>query len=158
MGVKNIFTRQLILGAIFLTILVVLAYFWPRPQDSSSLLYQSKQWQLSIKGTYLSADVANTEQEKITGLSNRPSLGSNEGMLFIYDPPAQPSFWMKDMLFPIDIMWIDSRKAVIGIEHSVSPETYPMSFQPPAPVKYVLEVRAGFSKERGISPGDVASF
>lgn len=143
---------------ILLTIFAVLAYFWFRPQDSVSLLYQSEKLQLGIKGTYLLVDVADSDQEKITGLSNRPSLGRDEGMLFVYDPPFRPSFWMKDMLFPIDIIWIGEDKKVVAIEQAVTPETYPKSFQPPVPISYVLEVKAGFSKERGISTGDLVNF
>lgn len=134
------------------------AYFWLRSQDPPLLLYQSEKLQLSIKGTYLTAYVADTDQEKIAGLSNRPSLGSSEGMLFVYDQPLTPSFWMKDMRFPIDIIWIGEDKKIVFVHENVSPDTFPRTFAPPSPVKYVLEVQSGFSKARGISSGDLVDF
>lgn len=154
----KILTRRIFIIAPLVVLFAGIAYFRPNPGNPVSLLYKSEKMQLSIKSTYLSVDVADTDQEKITGLSNRLSLGSGEGMLFIYDSPVRPSFWMKDMRFPIDIIWISSDKVVVGIEHAVSPVTYPKGFQPAVPVQYVLEVRSGLSQEKGIATGDVVNF
>lgn len=141
-----------------MTATIVSAYFLLRPKDSVSLLYQSEKFQLSIKGTYLTVEVADTDREKVMGLSNRPNMGDGEGMLFVYKEPTQPSFWMKEMLFSIDIIWIGSDKKVVAVHHNLAPDTFPQSFQPPSPVSYALEVRAGFSKMHGITTGDDVLF
>lgn len=151
-------TRWPVTAAAALLILIGTAYFWLRPKDSISLLYQSEKLQLSIKGTYLSVEVADTAEKHQRGLSKRPSLANGEGMLFVYDQPLTPSFWMKDMNFSIDIIWIGEDKKIVFIHHNVIPDTFPQTFSPPSPVKYVLEVQSGFSKARGISSGDIVNF
>lgn len=86
-------------------------------------------------------------QEK--GLGGRSSIPSNYGMLFVFNTPDRYGFWMKDMLTPIDIIWLTKEGKVVSIDASVSPATYPNAFYPPTPVSYVLETRAGFAAEKG---------
>ena len=75
-------------------------------------------------------------------------------MLFVFDHPAQYPFWMKDMNFPIDIIWIDENLKVIFIKKNAVPESYPEVFTSPQNSKYVLEVVAGFSDKYNIKIGD----
>jgi len=88
-------------------------------------------------------EVSDTEALRTRGLSGRTSLGEGRGMLFVFDKNERYGFWMKEMRFPIDIVWIDGLKQVIGVEGSVSPESYPKIYLPEAPVLYVLELPAG---------------
>ncbi|MFP4071953.1 MAG: DUF192 domain-containing protein [Desulfovibrionales bacterium] len=89
------------------------------------------------------------------GLSRVESLGLQEGMLFILPQRRMASFWMKEMNFPLDIIWIDQNR-VVGIEVNCPPEgerptrRYPS----PGPVDMVLEVNAGFADRHNIGPGD----
>ena len=69
-----------------------------------------------------------------------------------------PSFWMKDMLFPIDIIWINDDLNVVSIDGELSPETYPTTFSPSEPVKYVFEAPSGFSKKNSVKIGDKVKF
>ena len=119
---------------------------------------QNIQKSLKIGEQVIEIDIADTATERNLGLSGRKSLGENQGLLFIFETPALYGFWMKDMLFSIDIMWIDEQKKIVHIESDVSPETYPKSFTPSVPAKYVLEVRTGFAKEKGIKVGDGVVF
>ncbi len=75
------------------------------------------------------------------------------GMLFIFPELGRQSFWMKDMLFPIDIIWVDADKKVVGIASDVLPETYPETFAPPSEIKYVLELNSGGAASYGIATG-----
>ena len=109
---------------------------------------------IHIKGEDLFAEVADTVAEHVRGLSGRKSLRENEGMLFVYQAPHQASFWMKNMGFAIDIIWLDAEKRIIGIEPRISPDTFPRLFYSPAPVQYVLEVQAGWAERHGATPGD----
>jgi uncharacterized protein len=102
----------------------------------------------------LTVYLAKTTQEKSKGLSGIKRLEEVEGMLFIFEEEATPFFWMKDMNFPIDIIWINSEKEVIEITENISPETYPKTFSPEKPVKYVLEVDAKWCEEKNIQIGD----
>lgn len=101
-------------------------------------------------------DVADTDLKRARGLSGRSGLAENEGMLFIFEHQRRPSFWMKDMHFPIDIIWIDENLTVVDITHSLSPDTFPRTYSPELPVKYVLEVNAGFAQKHAIVSGQHA--
>ncbi|MEY4602242.1 MAG: hypothetical protein RL292_183 [Candidatus Parcubacteria bacterium] len=103
-------------------------------------------------------EVADTFALQERGLSYRQSLAPQTGMLFVFDTPGMYYFWMKDMNFPIDIVWLDQNKKVVHIEHALSPSTYPDSFGPETPTQYVIEIPAGEVKGAGLSKGDVVSF
>ncbi len=112
---------------------------------------------VGLSGTTISIDVADTSIERRNGLSNRPALGIYQGMLFEFDQPLIPAFWMKDMRFPLDIIWIDAQYKIVGFEEDVAPSTFPDTFSPETEIVYVLEINAGYVQEWGISVGDVIS-
>ncbi len=87
--------------------------------------------------------IADTQPLRSQGLSGTPSLKTGTGKLFIFPKTAIQGFWMKDMQYPIDIVWIDEAWKVIGITEHVDPASYPTIFYAPAPVPYVLEINAG---------------
>lgn len=103
-------------------------------------------------------DVADTEKLRTLGLSGRNSLCPSCGMLFKFDRPSRYGFWMKDMKFPIDIVWINAEKRIIGVENSASPDSYPTVFYPTEPVLYVLELPAGVVVKRHIDIGQEVFF
>jgi len=107
-----------------------------------------------INRSVIYIEVAQTSEEKQQGLSGRQSLGNNEGLLFVYDQPEQHQFWMKDMNFPIDIIWIADDYRVVDITKNLTPDTYPERFTSSKPAQYVLEVNAGYSDELDIRIGD----
>ncbi len=111
-----------------------------------------------IGGEIVHVEVADTPEERAQGLSGRPDLAQGEGMLFIFERDGIYPFWMKDMLFSIDIAWMSLEGVVIDIAHSVSPDTYPASFGPDVVSRYVLELPAGFMKEHKIQTGDTVLF
>mgnify|MGYP000343629812 CR=1 FL=1 len=80
-------------------------------------------------------------------------------MLFPFDPPSQPEFWMKDMKFPIDIVWVSTDQKIVGVERDVQPNTYPDSFaNKDKPAQYVIELKANRTKELGLNLGQQAKF
>ena len=92
--------------------------------------------------TVIPVTIADTDESREQGLSGTPTLAPGTGKLFIFDHPGKYSFWMKDMNYPIDIVWIDEEWKVVSITEAVSPLSYPMTFYPSEPVRYVLEVNA----------------
>lgn len=96
--------------------------------------------------------VTSTEQHQ-RGLSGRTDIPEKYGMLFVFERPGNYGFWMKDMLVPIDIFWLDKDFRVITLNNSVSTSTYPTVFYPTSPASYVLETKAGFGIEHGIATG-----
>jgi len=107
-----------------------------------------------INGHMLELEVVRTPEEQNKGLSGKQELADNAGMLFPYQREAIPGFWMPDMNFSIDIIWIDKDKNIVGIENNVSPATFPEIFRPSSPVLYVLEVNATWAKDHGVVVGD----
>ena len=103
-------------------------------------------------------EVARTDAERAKGLGGHAPLGETEGMLFAFERPAVYAFWMKGMLFPIDLMWIEKGQVVYVQANAPHPDpadtdgTLPI-YAPNSPAAYVLEVNAGFAAAYGIGPG-----
>ena len=74
-------------------------------------------------------------------------------MLFVFANDDKYGFWMKDMLVPLDIFWLDSDGHVVSIIKDVATSTYPNVFYPPEPARYVLETAAGFARAHAIKTG-----
>lgn len=109
---------------------------------------------LVIGSTTVEASVADSLPERIEGLSNTPFLPVGVVKLFAFGSLSKHSIWMKDMLYPLDIMWISEKGVIVHIEENVSPDSYPQSFTPPVPAWYVVEANAGFTASNTIAIGD----
>lgn len=104
-------------------------------------------------------DIARSAGEKTKGLSGRNSLGENEGMLFVFEENSRPTFWMKDMNFGLDIIWIDDGRIIYIHKNVPAPEPGASDselpkYSPPNVIDYVLEVNAGFADKYKIKVGD----
>ena len=108
-----------------------------------------------IGETKLNVQVADSESERERGLSGKSSLNPGTGLLFVFDETGAHGIWMKDMLFPIDIIWIADNMQVIHLEENVSPDSFPTVFRSERFARFVLEVPAGFISEEGIKSGDL---
>jgi uncharacterized membrane protein (UPF0127 family) len=106
----------------------------------------------------LKAELADTEARRVRGLSGRKSLSKGQGMLFVFDSIDRHGIWMKDMTFPIDIVWIGANYQIVGIAEDVSPKSYPKVYKPEVPALFVLEMNAGLAKEYGLKAGDATFF
>lgn len=118
--------------------------------------------QLTIGSTTIKAEIADTDAAQEKGLSGRFSLPEGQGMLFVFDEPGAWGIWMKDMNFPIDIVFVDEAGGVVSVEKNISPDTYqqnpPKIFYPPLAVKYVLELPAGYADAHDIGPESKVKF
>ena len=105
-------------------------------------------------GTSVKVTIADTDARRAKGLSGRDVLDENEGMLFLFPGGATPYFWMKDMKFAIDIIWIQS-DVVVGFDQNVQSENPPVTYYyPTETIDRVLEVQAGFVQKHGLKVGD----
>ncbi len=109
---------------------------------------------MKIGGKGIVVDIADDAAKRALGLSGRIALASDAGMLFVFENSGKYGFWMKDMNFPIDIIWIDEAGKIVHIEKSLSPDTYPKVFGQQDTAKYVLEVQSGFSDAQHVKIGD----
>jgi uncharacterized membrane protein (UPF0127 family) len=115
--------------------------------------------QLTVNNAVFDVEVASTILEQSRGLSNRPSLGANQGMLFVFSAPSTQAFWMKDMNFPLDMIWIGGT-TIVGFSQNdpaapgvASP---PGIYFSPSSTDKVLEVNAGTVAKYNIQIGDSA--
>lgn len=111
-------------------------------------------------GDTIIADLATTEEERANGLMFRKTLNEDQGMLFVFEEEGLYSFWMKNMNFAIDILWLDSQKRIVHLERNVPPckkEPCP-TYSPSIPSKYVLELKAGSVDSRNLKLFDRIEF
>lgn len=141
---KNII---IFLGTIILFIFIF--YFFPKSGDIKIV---------KIAGQEIKVELSITREAQQQGLSGREKLAENTGMLFVFENPGIYHFWMKDMNFPIDMIWIDEQQKVIYIKKNVTPLSFPESFGSDKNAKYVLEVKAGFSDKNNLQEGDSVEF
>ncbi len=98
-------------------------------------------------------ELARTVEEQATGLMNRSSLAPDRGMVFPFETPRDASFWMKNTLIPLDIIFVRADGSIANIAEN----TVPLSLQPiqsEGPVSAVLEIAGGRSAELGLRAGD----
>jgi len=76
-------------------------------------------------------------------------------MLFVFPKDGKYAFWMKDMHFPIDIIWLSAEGSVVYMAQNVPPGSFPQTFRPDVLARYVLELPAGYAKEYNVVVGDI---
>ncbi len=113
---------------------------------------------IKMAGKTFSAEIADTFSLRESGLSNRASIASDKAMLFIFETDDNHLFWMKDMNFAIDMIWLDSNKKVVHIAKKAAPESYPQTFGQSKNSRYVIEVKSGIADSIGLQVGDIVSF
>ena len=109
-------------------------------------------------------DLAVSAEERVQGLSGRPSLATDRAMLFVYEEDSPRTFWMPDMHFPLDMVWIRSDCVVDGVTSDVpnppldTPRDQLPRYPSTGPVRFILEINAGQAEMRGIVPGAPVRF
>ena len=115
--------------------------------------------QIVINNKVFKIELAQDASQQARGLSGRLNLAENRGMLFVMANKSRPSFWMKDMFFPLDIIWISNDKVVdITNNAPIVTDDYYITYAPKEPVDYVLEINAGLAEKYGIKIGDTVKF
>jgi len=138
------------------TVVILSASIWFLPyhcNSDSCLEYILQTKTVLVKNIPILVTVADTEIKRERGLSGRNELKENEGMLFVFKSLDISGFWMKDMKFSIDIVWIRENK-IVSIEKNVSPNSFPNVFYPSEPASLVLELPSGFCDAHGVLVGD----
>lgn len=134
-------------ASILLLILVGGTVLWWQMQQDQALL--------RIGGERFHITVMRTEQQLEEGLSGTDNLPSNEAMVFVFKEDGKWPMWMKDMKYPIDILWLNSGKQVVHIVKNAQPSSYPKTeFAPDSPSRYVIELASGTADRTGVKIGD----
>lgn len=139
-----------LLVPIILLVLIGYFYFFRTTQQFTD--YPRKQ--ATLGPHKLTLVLTDTEQRKITGLSGSKPLRENEGMLFHFPAPGRYGFWMKDMKYPLDFLYLRNNK-VVEVRTDVSPETYPDIILPTVDFDSMIEMNAGSTSKLNLHIGDV---
>lgn len=123
----------------------------PQAQTISGALAQES---IVINGHTIIADIADTPAAQQQGLGRRSGLDAEHGMLFVFPSDEYHAFWMKDMRFSIDMVWLSADGHVVAIQENVAPETFPEVFNPHVLSRYVLELKADAVKALPLRVGD----
>ena len=134
----------LLLILLLVAIVVAVILLYPRPNKI-----------LNLNGQKISLELAVTPEQQTQGLSSRPSLCPTCGMLFVFGTPQNTKFWMKDMNFPLDLIWLNNNK-IVQLDKNLLPEgAMPKDFYPSRQlITDVLEVNGGFIDKYRLKVGD----
>ena len=102
-------------------------------------------------------EVADTPAKRTLGLQYRKELANDRGMIFLFPAEGHQSFWMKNTPLPLDMIFIDSERKIVGIVEQTTPFSLD-SRSVPAPSQFVLEINGGLAKRHGIRAGDSVQF
>ncbi len=136
---------------IVIIILIAVLFFIGRAYFSNSGFNLTPQAKATINNSSFNLILAKTPKEKEIGLSGKESLPKDQGMLFKFEKTGYYSFWMKNMKFPIDIIFIKNNK-IVTIYNEVKPPANNKElaiYQPLEPADTVLEINSGLSKKYG---------
>lgn len=111
---------------------------------------------ISLGEQNFEVEVADYDKARYCGLSFKEGLEDSDGMLFVFENSDFHGIWMREMLFPIDIIWLDENYRIINLKIGASPDSYPEIFTPKSPARFVIEVREGVILTVDISIGDYA--
>jgi uncharacterized protein len=163
MALNKIFKSSFVLVILLSVLLVVVAVHNSADQLKPMLSVREQINESKLPNTIIigqkgrfKVELAATLEERTRGLSNRVSLPNHWGMVFLFNKPDRYGFWMKEMRFPLDIIWIENNR-VVGISENLLPEgVQPKNiYYPPATADTILEVNAGQARALGITTGDV---
>lgn len=141
---------EIIILSGLIIVLFMILYFKKSP---------TKYTTVKIEDTEIRAEIADTFTERMKGLMFRKTLPENEGMLFVFDNEDYHGFWMMNMSFPIDIIFVNKEKKVVDMVKNVQPCRLSCStYKPKKRAMYVLEVNANFTEKHDIGIGTTLEF
>jgi uncharacterized protein len=150
-------TKIMIIALVLILIIIILVFkifqlLNPTPNSDLSKIT------LNLNSVTYQIEVARTSTELSAGLSNRPSLCLQCGMIFIFPKPGILPFWMKDTLIPLDMIWLDSAGVIVDIQTAQPQPNTPITqltlYKNSTPAQYVLELNALDSQKLNLKKGD----
>jgi uncharacterized protein len=130
-------------------------------KSGETLSFLKKSPTVTISGQSFKVTVATSQLEREIGLSKTKQLLQDQGMIFLFDKPDYYSFWMKNMKFPIDIIYIKSDTIVTIKENAQPPKSNiesPIIYTPTEPANRVLEISAGLAEKYKFKKGDKVTY
>jgi uncharacterized membrane protein (UPF0127 family) len=155
--------KMLYAGLILLTIAFGILVYFSRNRQSAVELKEKLSVQekkiikdIVVGGNTITVEVANSRHKKQRGLMFRKELPENEGMLFLFGLEGYYTFWMKNTLIPLDVIWINSDLEIIHIEKNLPSciQDPCDSYTPGGPARYVIEVNGGWVDRNNVTLGN----
>lgn len=139
---------KLVFLGLLLLLVIVFVLALMLPYSRTAVTFPDKTWVI--------AEIADNPLTQAKGLMFREHLDEGEGMLFVFGSDAPRSFWMKNTLLPLDLMFISKNLTIVGIKENFQPcdRDFDCPRYTSKPAAYVLEVNAGFARKHGIKTGD----
>jgi len=155
MNRKHVLVAVIVAAAILIASASVAIWWWGLPSDGDNVV--GAVFDTQSGGVEFSCELADSPAEWSKGLSGRENLAEGHGMVFIFPAPSQQTFWMKDTLIPLDIVFVWANGtvgAIYGapIEPGVSDGNL-VRYESPGPVKWVVELNMGDCAASGITVG-----
>lgn len=150
-------TTKILIAFIVMFVLGIFFFRQDNHSQQNKAIQTSNRPTASINGHVFLIELAKTEAERERGLSYRPSLPQDQGMLFLFESPGKYSFWMKDMHFALDMIYIKGDTVMQIFENVPPPDSSKQIlpiYTPQSNVDKVLEINAGLSQKYGIKIGD----
>lgn len=155
--------KVIIAASVIVAIAIAVAVLMPsvtQSNQSQTSIYDYEVLKITIDDIVLDAEIADDSAKIQRGLMFREMLPENRGMLFIFDEERKYQFWMMNMKFNIDMIWLDANGKVVHIVEDAEPcidaaHTSLCTFSPDEPARYVLEVNSGFVQRYGINEDSV---
>jgi len=149
------YVKQIVCGlGIIIVVLLVFLVTTDAPSDE----HLNKTGNIIFGNKTILVEIADTPELQNQGLSGREALAESSGMLFVFSESDRYGFWMKDMQFPIDIIWLDDVFVVVDLRENLPPESYPQIFKPKEQARFVLEVNAGVVRRQHIKLDDQVTY
>lgn len=145
------FTLPIIVTVMLLGTLLIFGYQYATPKLEPYL--ENKITGMVIGDIGIDLTIADTPKKRELGLSGLRQLPGKAGLLIVFDRADYHGIWMKDMNFPIDIIWIDDTLTIVDITESLNPDSFPAVFEPKVPARMALEVNALFAATYEIEIG-----
>lgn len=139
-------------------LLVLIAFLLSNSKNLTCQVYYREDLDIKINSEVIKAEEAKTSAQRAKGLGGRNCINTNQGMLFEFEQTGYYPFWMKDMRFAIDMVWLDKNHKVVTVKPNIEPASYPQTFVNDSPAQYVLELQAGRADKISIKPGTQISF
>jgi len=112
-----------------------------------------------LRDQRLNVEIAADDASRTHGLMDRTSMPADHGMLFVFPDDAVRTFWMKDTLIPLDMLFLDAQRRIVTVQANALPCTAdPCKIYPSSkPARYVLELNGGAAAKMGVREGDIAT-
>lgn len=146
---KNI-PKNIVIVFVSLILIVILFSIFSRPKN----VKYPDGIGLTIKNQDYYLEVAHTNETRAKGLSNREKICPNCGMIFVFDKPAQYTFWMKDTLIPLDMVWLDDQGKIVKIATVLDINNDQKKYTNDQNAKYVIELNANEAFKLDLKIGD----